>query len=44
MINKKKIFLIIIAVILILSTSFIVYRNYLPNPHTNLEFWVVERV
>ena len=44
MINKKKIFLIIIAVILILSTSFIVYRNYLPNPHTNLEFWVVQRV
>ena len=44
MINKKKEFLIIIAVILILSTSFIVYRNYLPNPHTNLEFWVVERV
>ena len=44
MINKNKIFLIIIAVILILSTSFIVYRNYLPNPHTNLEFWVVERV
>ena len=44
MINKKKIFLIIIAVILILSTSFIVYRNYLPNPHTYLEFWIVERV
>ena len=44
MINKKKIFLIIIAVILILSTSFIFYLNYLPNPHTNLEFWVVERV
>lgn len=40
----KLILLIIIGVLFIASVGVVCYRNYIPNPKSNLEFWIAENV
>ena len=42
--KRNKILLLVLAAIITITMSVIGYRNYLPNPKTNLEFWIGEQI